>query len=384
MGLFLQNTTLLTPGERIEAAAISIQDGIVARVGSQAGITPAQGDEILDASGLLVVPGLIDLQINGAFGEDFTQDPGCIWRVGAQLVRYGVTAFLPTIITSPLEAVARAQAVIQQGPPPGYQGARPLGLHLEGPFLNLQKKGAHPPAWLRLPDLPAIENWTPQQGVRLVTLAPELPQALALVRSLCQRGIVVSAGHSMATFDQAQQALQAGIGWGTHLFNAMPSLGHREPGLAGALMTAGTVPVGLICDGLHIHPALVAVAWRAKQPHGLILVTDAMAALGMPPGRYRLGDMDVLVDGNSARLADGTLAGSLLTLPQAVRNLVDFTGCSLEEALATATRLPADLLGETRLGRVAPGCTADLTLLTSDLQVAATIVGGQVIYRKER
>ncbi len=382
--MFIQNATLLTPGERVEPAAIHIRDGRVARMGLPAGLAAGPEDEVLDASGLLVVPGLIDLQINGAFGEDFTQAPGCIWRVGAQLVRYGVTAFLPTIITSSLETVAQAQAVLRQGPPPGYQGARPLGLHLEGPFLNPQKKGAHPPAWLRQPDLPAIDAWSPQQGVRLVTLAPELPQALMLVQALRQRGVVVSAGHSMASYEQAQQALQAGVGWGTHLFNAMPPLGHREPGLAGALLSAGTTPVGLICDGLHVHPALVAVAWRAKQPHGLILVTDAMAALGMPPGRYRLGDMEALVDGTTARLADGTLAGSLLTLPQAIRNLVDFTGCSLAEALAAATRLPADLLGEACLGRVAPGCAADLALLTPDLQVEATIVNGQVVYRKER
>ena len=190
----------------------------------------------INAAGLILAPGFIDLQFNGAFGDDFTADPATIWRVAEQLPRYGVTAFLPTIITAPLEKVAAGQKVVTDGRPDRFRGAWPLGLHVEGPFLNPQKKGAHNPKHLRLPSVEAVAGWSPETGVRLVTLAPELPGALEMIVALADRGVLVSAGHSMATFDQAVAGFDAGARYGTHLFNAMPTLGHRDPGLAGALL----------------------------------------------------------------------------------------------------------------------------------------------------
>lgn len=334
----------------------------------------------LDATGLTLAPGFIDLQLNGAFGLDFTADPNTIWEVAARLPRYGVTAFLPTIITAPLATVAQAQTVIQAGPPPGFWGATPLGLHLEGPFLNPAKRGAHNPQHLRAPSLTDIAQWSRAAGVALVTLAPELPNALALTQQLCARGVVVSAGHSLASHAQALAGVEAGIRYGTHLFNAMPPLEHRAPGLVGALLTDARPVVGLIPDGEHVHPAMVKLAWQSTGPTRLNLVTDAMAALGMPPGTYRLGDFEVHVDEHTARLADGRLAGSILSLDVAVRNLQTFTGCSLADALATVTGVPAQLLGLTERGHLTPGTLADLVLLTPTGQVAHTFVRGKHIY----
>lgn len=380
--LCIRHATLLIPGNGTRPGQTLLADGArIVAVGSDAAVACPPGATVIEAEGRWLAPGFIDLQLNGAFGHDFTADPASIWAVAAAMPRYGVTAVLPTIITSPAATVMAGQAVVQAGPPAGYTGARALGLHLEGPFLNPAKRGAHNPAHLRLPDPAAVAAWTPATGVRLVTLAPELPGALEVGRALVAAGVVVSAGHSMATAEEAQAGFAAGIRYGTHLFNAMPPLEHRAPGLAGALLADATLTTGLIADGIHLHSALVALAWQAKGAARLNLVTDAMAAFGMPPGHYPLGDEDVIVDGQSARRADGRLAGSLLSLDTALRNLVAWTGCAPAAALATVTSTPAALLGlESQYGRLVPGAVADLVLLTPDLHVVQTIIGGQVVY----
>ena len=378
--IYIKNAIVYSPQQRIENAAVLVSGGRIAAVGDVACPPDALA---IDADGLLLVPGFIDLQFNGGFGHDFTADPTTIWQVAEGLPRWGVTAFLPTIITSPLERIGAAQQVVLQQPA-GFRGAIPLGLHVEGPFLNPQKKGAHNPAYLRNPSLDAVVGWSPQTGVRLVTLAPELPGALLVVEVLASRGVLVSTGHSTATYDEASAAFDAGARYGTHLFNAMPTLLHREPALPGALLTDPRPMVGLIVDGIHTHPAVVSLVWQALGPERLNLVTDAMAALGMGPGTHLLGDFDVIVDDSSARLADGTLAGSILAMDQAVRNLIRFTGCSLPEALATVTTTPARALGlDCERGQIAPGYVADLVLLTPDLEVRGTVVGGELVYTTE-
>jgi N-acetylglucosamine-6-phosphate deacetylase len=379
--LYVKPSAILTPDRALEGSAVLVDGGRIVAVGPANEVRCPPEAERIDAEGLILAPGFIDLQINGAFGSDFTANPSSIWDVAAMLPRYGVTSFLPTIITSPLEKVAEAQEVICGGPPPAFRGAAPLGLHLEGPFLNEAKRGAHDASYLRLPDRAIAADWLPGRGVRMVTLAPELQGALSIVLELRARGIVVSAGHSTATLEEARAGIEAGIAYGTHLFNAMPPLGHREPGLAGALLTDAGVAVGVIADGVHVHPDMVKLIWLAKGWERVSLVTDAMAALGMPAGIYRLGEQDVTVDGERARLADGRLAGSVLSLDQAVRNLVDFTGCWMGDAVGTVTAVPASLLGMGgSRGRIAPGYGADLTLLTQELRVAATIVGGEVLF----
>jgi N-acetylglucosamine-6-phosphate deacetylase len=382
--LYFHSPNLITPLETIPDGALLVENGCITALGPQASLPPPPDAQVIDAHDLLLAPGLIDLQLNGGFGLDFTADPGTIWQVGAQLPQYGVTAFLPTIITSPLETVAHAQEVLRLGPLPSYRGASPLGLHIEGPFLNPQKRGAHNLSYLRPPDLAIASEWRLDKCVRLVTLAPELPGALELIRVLNQQGVVVSAGHSLASLNEALAAFEAGVRYGTHLFNAMPPLDHRQPGLVAALLSDPRITPGLIPDGIHVHPAMVAMVWRLTGPGRLSLVTDAMAALGMPPGRYLLNDLEVIVDETTARLSDGRLAGSLLSLDQAVRNLIAFTSCTPSEALATVSLTPSLLLGmENERGRLSIGSRADVTLLTPDLHVAATYIGGELAFCSE-
>ena len=378
--IFIENGKVFTPDGVVDEGMVVVQNG---RIQS---ITPTMKREtpvdatVIDATGLLVVPGFVDLQLNGGFGHDFTRQPETIWEVAAQLPQFGVTSFLPTIITSPLETVAAAQAVMAQGPPAAFGGAVPLGLHLEGPFLNPAKKGAHDVKWMKRPSLSTTQTWTWDNHVRLVTLAPELPHAADLIQTLTANGVVVSAGHSMATFDEAKTAFAAGVRYGTHLFNAMPSLHHRKPGLAGALLEDERVIFGLIPDGIHVHPSLIKTVWQAAGQR-MTLVTDAMAAMGMPPGRYQLGDFEVSVTETDSRLADGTLAGSIVTMDAALRHLIQFTGCTLAEALPTITRIPAQLLGLSNKGQLVPGADADLVLLSPDLQVVMVVVNGRIVYK---
>jgi N-acetylglucosamine-6-phosphate deacetylase len=378
--LYIHHATLLTPRQTLADGAVLVEGDRITAVGPSDSIACPPNATALDASGLWLAPGFMDLQLNGAYGLDFTANPETIWDVAARLPHYGVTAFLPTIITSPLGTVARAQTILRNGPPSRWRGARSLGLHLEGPFLNPQKRGAHNPAHLRLPDVRAIADWSRDSGVRLVTLAPELPGALDMIRVLRERGVVVSAGHSMATHAEARAGFDAGLTYGTHLFNAMPPLDHRAPGLAGALLADARVTTGIIPDGVHLHPDIVKLAWQTKGPDGVNVVTDAMAALGMPPGQYHLGDFDVTVDATSARLSDGRLAGSILSLDAAIRNLVAFTQCSINDALATVTTTPARLLGLDDCGQLTCGCVADLVLLTPAGKVVRTIIAGEIVW----
>jgi len=376
----VRHAAVFTPTGVVEDGAVLWgENGRIQQIVPSLPATAAGNADLLDGQGLLLAPGFIDLQLNGGFGHDFTAAPDTIWRVAARLPQYGVTSFLPTIITAPAEVYRQAQAALA-APPPGWQGARPLGLHFEGPFLNPAKKGAHNPDHLRPPDPAFVAGWSPETGVRLVTLAPELPGAASIIQMLTEQAVVVSAGHSLATAAEARAGFAAGVRYGTHLFNAMPPLHQREPGLAGALLADDRPIVGLIPDGVHVHPDLVRLVWRALGGERLNLVTDAMAALGMADGRYQLGDFAVQVAAGVARLPDGTLAGSLLALDTAVRNLMAYTGCSLPEALPSVTSVPARLLGRPDLGKISPGARADLVLLDADGRVKATIVAGERLY----
>jgi N-acetylglucosamine-6-phosphate deacetylase len=379
--LYIDNATVYTPDQVIEHGAVLVDGHRIAEVGPAGTVSRPAGARVIDAAGRALVPGFVELQFNGGFGDDFTDDPSSIWRVAGQLPRFGVTSFLPTIITSPLETLAAGQAVVTRGQPAGFSGARPLGLHVEGPFLNPARKGAHNPKYLRVPDAAAVAAWSPATGIRLVTMAPELQGALDVISALSSRGVLVGVGHSDASYEQAVAGFDAGARYGTHLFNAMSVLGHRDPGVPGALLTDPRPTVGVIADGVHTHRSVIGLAWQALGPRRMNLVTDAMAALGMPPGGHLLGEFEVAVDATSARLPDGTLAGSILSLDQALRNLVDITGCTLADALPTLTTTPARAIGmDHERGRIARGHVADMVLLTADLQVSATIAEGAVVY----
>jgi N-acetylglucosamine-6-phosphate deacetylase len=373
--LALSGRTLLLDGNLHEATVL-VEGSVIVRV------TPGLDPAADIATTGYIAPGFIDLQINGAYGCDFSTDGRTVAEVAARLPETGVTSFLPTIITSPFEAYQKLLREVREASQ-GTAGAQPLGVHLEGPYLNPLRKGAHDPALLRAIDVDEIVRWA-DDSVRIVTLAPELPGALDAIKALRGKGIVVSAGHSNATFAEAMAGVEAGITWGTHLFNAMSGMGHREPGLPGALLSS-CVLCGLIADGTHVHPPMVKLAYRAKGAEGITLITDAMAAMArcVPPGRYRLSDREVIVDGATARLTDGTLAGSILTMEQAVQNVVKFTGCSVAEALMMASATPARVLDgqwPVHKSRIAPDCDADLVVLDDELRVTHTVVAGKVVY----
>ena len=288
---------------------------------------------------------LVDLQVNGAAGHDLTSDPDRLWDVASALPGHGVVAFLPTIITSAPGVASRALEVLAAGPPVGWSGAAPLGLHLEGPMLAPGRKGAHPEEWLRLPAADVVDGWSREAGVAMVTIAPELPGALDVIATLVDRGVVVSIGHTEATAAEVAAAVEAGATCVTHLGNAMPAMRPREPGPVGAALGDASLVAGLIVDGHHLDPAFVRTAWRALGPDRFLSVSDTTAALGIPDGPARLGHREVVVAGGTVRLLDGTLAGSAASLTECVQLLVEQTGCSTADAVATATTTPLRLLG---------------------------------------
>lgn len=373
-------------------ATLWIERGAITRV--QDGLDP-HADHFSEG---YIVPGFIDLQLNGAYGDDFTTNGDAVTRVASRLPQTGCTSFLPTLITSPFDSYSKrlqeiCEAMNLLNSPrdsssysallgmadSGGQGAIILGVHLEGPYLNPIKTGAHNAEWLREINVEEMICWADPSIVRIVTLAPELPNAPQAIRALNRVGITVSAGHSNATFDEAIKGCENGIKWGTHLFNAMSGLHHRDPGLAGALLSSST-PCGLIVDGVHVHPAMVKLAYQAKGVDGLCLVTDAQAAMGTSKRNSQIGDRNTFADESSVRLADGTLAGSILKMDQAVRNVIEFTDCSLAEAINMASRTPANLLGLNRKGRIAEGCEADIVILDKELTVQKTFVAGKLVF----
>jgi len=370
---------LLVDGRLVPGALVVEGERIVEVRTGAAGELPSPR---LDAA--IVSPGLIDLQCNGAFGFEVGGDAAALRALGARLPSTGVTSFLPSIVSAApahYRAVAIAFATARTGP-----GAAPLGLHLEGPLLSPVRAGAHAPPAIVAADATlddVLDELCATGAVRLVTLAPERRGALVLIKRLVEAGVVVGLGHTDATFDQMIAGAAAGATLVTHLFSAMSPFHHRAPAAVGAALTDDRLTVTLIADGVHAHPAALSLALRAKGPAGIALVTDAVAAAGAPAGTYTLGGRTIVSDGESARLADGTLAGSTLTLDRAVRAMVALGGAQLEDALSMATAVPAARLGLADRGRLEVGRRADLVLWSADLQVASTVVGGSVVFEAQ-
>ena len=374
----LRRGDLVVEGGRIVAIELSTGTPSVA---------PEPDMEIVDVDRCVISPGFIDLQCNGAVGVDITTDPQGIVAVAHALPRFGVTSFLPTVVTS--RAASRQAAidalVALRGAAPGRPdrtGADPIGLHLEGPMISRQHLGAHVPTHVMAIETSELDEWAMSHAVRLVTLAPELPGALAVIERLSRAGIAVSAGHTAMAPTDLAAAKAAGLAYATHLFNAMAPFSHRAPGPIGAVLADDDVVAGLICDGIHVDPIAVRMAWRALGPSRVSLVSDAVGALGAPFGRLNLGGIEVIHDDSGVRTLDGVLAGSALPLDQAVRNLREFTGCGLIEALACVTSTPADLLGLDDRGRLAVGLRADLTILDRDAGLIATVIGGMTAWQR--
>lgn len=353
--------------------------GIGISIGIENGLQGAATTDgpFLDATGLTVVPGFIDIQINGAFGSDFTQDPDTIWDVGARLPETGVTAFCPTIITSKEGSIQAAQSVMAKRPS-GYVGAEPLGLHIEGPFLSPAKRGTHPLALLRNPEGTTFTH----DHIRIVTCAPELPGAIDLIAELAEAGIVVSVGHSAATGEETRAALDSGATLGTHLFNAMPPITAREPGVAGVLLADPRAYFGVIVDGHHLDPATVRLSWNAA-PDRFCVITDAIAAAGQPDGTYRIGSVEVERRDEVVTNADGTLAGAALTMDRELAILMETIDAPLSDAIAAVTMNPSEAIRSWDRGRLRRGARGDFTLLDGP-EVASTVVGGRVAFLRDR
>jgi N-acetylglucosamine-6-phosphate deacetylase len=367
----------VTGGRDLAGAALDVY-----AVGGVVADGPRPSLPVLDARGLIVAAGYVDLQVNGAAGVDISSEPERMWEVAAALPRFGITAFLPTVVTAPPATRARALAALASGPPPGWVGARPLGLHFEGPMIAPARAGAHSDEHIVPPGPGVIEGWSRDAGVAMVTLAPELPGARHVIRELARRGVVVAAGHTDATAACARDAVDAGVRFVTHLFNAMAPIHHRDPGLAGAVLAGLPVAASMIVDGRHLDPDIVRIAWRALGDRRRLLVSDACAGLGAPPGRYRLGGVAITSDGAVARTDGDGLGGTVCGLDECVRNTVAITGCAPGEAVAAATAAPAALLGAGTLGSLRPRAAADLVLLDEDLQVVATVAAGVVAHRR--
>jgi N-acetylglucosamine-6-phosphate deacetylase len=328
-----------------------------------------------------ILPGLIDIQLNGAFGHDFADPAADVASICRRLPQFGVTAFVPTIVTSPPDVYGPALANLRYSPVPGE--AQVLGVHIEGPFISRTYRGAHDPAQLRPPSIDEASRWLEAGDVRWLTLAPELPGALALISFLVAHGVRVSIGHTDATWSEAEAGVAAGATLATHLFNAMRPLRQRDPGVAGFVLGTG-LTAGFIADGNHVAFETLRIVARIKAPHELVLITDGLAGLGMPPGRYMIAGHEYDSDGTSGWLLDGTLTGSLLPLNLALRNLVEKVGLEPAVAIGLATLNPARALGlDGSLGRVEVGRAANLAVVDEDWQVQATIAGGAIGYLSE-
>ncbi|HJQ28720.1 MAG TPA: N-acetylglucosamine-6-phosphate deacetylase [Rubrobacter sp.] len=365
--------------EPIGRAAVVIEEGRISDV-----VRSPRPDELprerREVSGF-ICPGFIDLQINGAFGIDVAPDQETLRALARELPRTGTTSFLPTLVSSPPEVYADFLEALKDAS--RTSGSRILGAHLEGPFLSPARKGAHDPANLRPVDLGLAKEFLRSGVVRMVTLAPELSDATEAILIFLEGGVIPSAGHTDATYEEMLRAMDSGLCTGTHLYNAMSPFAHRAPGAVGSLLADDRARVGIIVDGVHAHEGALRVAYRQKGPEGLALVTDAMEAAGMPSGEYELGGRKVRLQHGAVRLPDGTLAGSALTMDVAVNNAAVMLHIPLHDAVRMATQTPADILGMPGKGRIVPGADADLVVLGHDGSVEVTIVGGEYAYRRE-
>jgi N-acetylglucosamine-6-phosphate deacetylase len=360
----LRSQRIVTPAGTV-AGEVVLEDRSIASVRRRAGAPAGAGDAAW------IVPGYIDVHVHGGGGAQCnTSDAEEVAAVAAFHARHGTTAMLATTVAAP---VAELEASIR-----AIERAGVLGAHLEGPFISRSRPGAMDPDMFLDPDPAVLERLLAAGTVGMVTLAPELPGALAAVERLAGAGVVASLGHTDASYEQVRAACDAGARSVTHLFNAMRPFHHREPGAVGAALDLEALSCELICDGVHVDPVALRLALRAKGVSGLRLVTDAMEAAGLTDGSYRLGSASVAVSGGRALLAGtDTVAGSTLTMDAAVRGAVRLMGVTVEEAVAMASAAPARLLGlDGRKGAVAAGFDADLVLLDEELRVLRTMAGG--------
>jgi N-acetylglucosamine-6-phosphate deacetylase len=381
MKTILTADCLFTPMETVASPIVVVEEGRITAVRARSTMELPSGNH-LDFPGCVLAPGLIDIHIHGGAGYDVMEAGTSELAVLEQsLLRSGVTAYVPTTVTAPMERLLAAldklgRYISQQS---SNNGVRALGIHLEGPFISHTKRGVHPTADLLTPSPGLLERfWQASHGtIRILTIAPELPGAIETIEHARKLGITVSLGHSNANAVETQSAIAAGAAHATHTFNAMRPLDHREPGILGVTLSDARLTADIIADGIHVAPAVVDLFIKAKGLENAILITDAISATGKPDGNYRLGAMEVTVrDGRCEH--EGKLAGSVLTLDRAVRNVAAFAGIPMQAAIRLATLNPARRLAlESYRGAVALGRIADLIVLTPGGEVAFAMAGGK-------
>ena len=371
------NGRILLPDAEVRNKALLYDETIIGIVDTDE--ARREADEITDAQGAYVCPGLMDVHIHGYGGDDVSDDdPAGVRRMSEKLLENGVTSFVPTTLTvgwDTLKSVCgHMRALAQESQKPDYPGAEILGVHLEGPFINPERKGAQNPEYILPPDAEKVLPYA--DIVKLITLAPEMPGGDACIRALKQQtDIAISMGHSSATFDQAMKGVGLGVTRVTHLFNAMSPLHHRDPGVVGAALNSD-VYTELIADTFHVNKGVYPMLAKTKGEK-LVLITDALRSAGMPDGEYENGGQMFVLKGIECRLLDGTIAGSVLRLNQAVRNFRDYAGVTMYQAVRAASLAPAESIGiADEKGSLSPGKDADIVLLDDDCGVKKTIVRG--------
>lgn len=373
--------TVVTPREIIREGQVVVEDGKIVGVG------PWKGGFlglVLDFRDCLVAPGFIDLHVHGGGGSDVMDaSPQGLDRLSGFLAAGGVTSFLATTYSAPQDDILASAVAVKEAVREGTKGAVALGLHLEGPYINPKRKGAQSAAHIRNLSVEELDEVLGAAGgaLRIVTMAPELDGALEAAARLRSKGVIPSAGHTDATYDEMMAGVEAGFSHVAHLFNGMRPFHHREPGVAGAALDDDRVSVELIADGLHLHPAVLRLAAGRKGAGKTALVSDAVAPAGLGDGEYELGGERVRVEKDRCLLVSGALAGSTIRLSDAVRNMVELAGSPVAEAVEMASTTPAGILGLVeRKGRLAPGMDADLTVLDKGFSVRLTMVGGRIVY----
>ena len=372
----------------LEWPVVGIEDGRIASISPRAAVELPTDARVLDFPGAPLAPAFFDVHIHGAMGHDVMEaTPEALDAMGSFLAAHGTGSFLATTVTAPLDATLRSLSGLAKllAQPPVAGRAQALGIHLEGPFLSHAKRGVQPAEHLLAPDIATFDRlFEAAEGrIRLMTLAPELPGAIELAAYATARGVRVSLGHSNATAAETRTAIAAGAVSATHTFNAMRPLDHREPGILGTVLTDDSLFAELICDGIHVAPEMVKLWWSAKGPERAILVTDAISAVGMPDGEYRLGSFEVQV-ANGRAIANSVLAGSLLTLDHALANFLEFTGAPLEQALRLLTVNPVAMTGlGDQVGSLAVGEAVNLVALDEAGKLIGSVVNGQAAFARQ-
>lgn len=373
----IKNATVLLLDDVIQGGWVAFMDGVIQDIGSG---TPPAGT-LIDAHDAYLLPGFIDVHVHGAMGQDVMDaNIDGLHAMSEFFAQHGVTGWLPTTLTASHTDTLRALETIQQAMQQTQMGAQILGAHLEGPFLNIEKCGAQDTHHIRRATSDELQAILAYDVVRLASIAPEFPENLQAIQQLKAHGITVSAAHTAATFPQMQAGIDAGITHSTHTFNAMPPLHHREPSGLTALLLDDTVYCEVIADNIHVDPTMLELLTRIKGTDKTIIITDAMRATGVGEGQYKLGNYDVTVDSERATLANGTLAGSILTMDVALRNLLKIDAHRLEDSWRMTSYNAAQSLGIKRKGQIIVGHDADFVLLNQDIRVQKTFCAGVCVF----